>query len=418
MTPADQTRPGSPSGTSSGTSSEPSTADSWTPAACPACGADVVAGESFCEACGAALAGEVGQPTARQEARAGTEGPLDTPIALSQSVPAAPGGSSAVSTDPGSWSAASELTNAPSAPGAPAADSVPCPSCGGVIDRDGYCETCGTKAPSERDHYSEAPASWVAACCDRGIRHDRNEDAVAVAAAPEPGSRAVLVVCDGVSTSTDSDVASLAAARAARADLLDDQRRGVAAAASRATAQAAAITSAVESAHRAVIAHTAPDSTNPASCTLAVAVVEGDLLSHGSVGDSRVYWLADPTSGEPAVQLSVDDSMAQLQIAAGVSREEAEEGPQAHAIIKWLGRDSPDSTPATGSCTLTGPGWVLVCSDGLWNYASEAAELQQLVAGLSPTHPEPLALARALVRWANEQGGKDNITVALARHSG
>ena len=58
----------------------------------------------------------------------------------------------------------------------------PCASCGGVVGSDGYCETCGTKAPSERDHYVERPASWVAACCDRGIRHHRNEDATAVAA--------------------------------------------------------------------------------------------------------------------------------------------------------------------------------------------------------------------------------------------
>ncbi len=39
---------------------------------------------------------------------------------------------------------------------------------------------------------------------------------MAVAAGPELGDHAVLVVCDGVSSSTDSDVASLAAARAAR----------------------------------------------------------------------------------------------------------------------------------------------------------------------------------------------------------
>ena len=74
----------------------------------------------------------------------------------------------------------------------------PCASCGGVVGPDGYCETCGTKAPSERDHYVERPASWVAACCNRGIRHHRNEDATAVAASAEPGKRAVLVVSDGV----------------------------------------------------------------------------------------------------------------------------------------------------------------------------------------------------------------------------
>ena len=63
----------------------------------------------------------------------------------------------------------------------------PCANCGGVIGADGHCETCGTKAPTERDHYTEQPASWVAACCDRGVRHHRNEDATAVAAEPALG---------------------------------------------------------------------------------------------------------------------------------------------------------------------------------------------------------------------------------------
>jgi serine/threonine protein phosphatase PrpC len=99
----------------------------------------------------------------------------------------------------------------------------------------------------------------------------------------------------------------------------------------------------------------------------------------------------------------------------GTPRDEAEKGPQAHAITKWLGRDSPDFSPRTGSLTIGSPGWVLVCSDGLWNYASEAAAIQSLVAELSPSDSDPLALAVALVDWANGCGGKDNISVALAR---
>ena len=91
-----------------------------------------------------------------------------------------------------------------------------CAACGGAVAEDGYCGTCGARAAAPRDHFVEQPAPWVAAVCDRGIRHPRNEDAVAVAADPEPGTRAVLVVCDGVSSSIDSDVASLAGARAAR----------------------------------------------------------------------------------------------------------------------------------------------------------------------------------------------------------
>ena len=49
--------------------------------------------------------------------------------------------------------------------------------------------------------------------------------------------------------------------------------------------------------------------------------------------------------------------------------------------------------------------------------ASERAELQALVSATSAeVGTEPLALAEALVAWANAQGGRDNISVALARH--
>lgn len=269
--------------------------------------------------------------------------------------------------------------------------------------------------PVERDHYTEAPASWVAAACDRGVRHARNEDAIAVAAEADPGSRAVLVICDGVSTSEDSDLASLAGARAARDFLAAQPPVGIGSDGSQAAAVVAAIETAATAANEAVLAATRPGSPNPASCTFSALVVEGDLVVHGNVGDSRSYWLPDPGSAESPVQLSADDSMAQVRIAAGVPRGQAEEGPQAHAIFKWLGRDSPDPTPDTGSRRLAPPGWVLVCSDGLWNYASEAAALQQLVIDLGPQAPTPLALAEALVAWANGQGGKDNISVALAR---
>jgi serine/threonine protein phosphatase PrpC len=68
--------------------------------------------------------------------------------------------------------------------------------------------------------------------------------------------------------------------------------------------------------------------------------------------------------------------------------------------------------------TLTEPGWLLVCSDGLWNYCSAAQDLADLVrqtSTVSVEAAEPLALAEALVSWANAQGGQDNITAALAR---
>jgi len=68
------------------------------------------------------------------------------------------------------------------------------------------------------------------------------------------------------------------------------------------------------------------------------------------------------------------------------------------------------------SLDLDAPGWVLVCSDGLWNYCSEAQDIAALVADRARSAgSEPLVVAGALVDWANAQGGQDNITVALAR---
>jgi len=258
---------------------------------------------------------------------------------------------------------------------------------------------------------------------------------MALEADAEPGSRAVLVVCDGVSNSIDSDVASLAAARVARAVLASSRSRGMGTETSLVAAVIARLEAATNAASDAVLevsrkaksvtSVASPSSGgamsggapvgNPASCTFVAAVVEQNVVVVGSVGDSRAYWLPDAGS---ARALTVDDSFAQEQIALGVPRLEAETGPQSHAITRWLGDDAPDHTPTTASITINEPGWLLVCSDGLWNYCSPADEMAALVkrtVGSSTELVEPLALAGALVDWAIGQGGQDNITVALAR---
>ena len=344
---------------------------------CPACQSPVAVGERFCEACGA----DLGLPPAAAAPTPGVTPAALTPAALTAPAAAAPEGP------------------------------VTCHECGGDVADDGYCTQCGARAPSERNHFSEQPAPWVAAVCDRGVRHTRNEDAVALSAAPH--GHAVLVVCDGVSSSTDSDVASLAAARAARDVLSRSGAPAPGSVAVRVAASAKALVAAADAANEAVIANTTAGPGNPASCTFVAAVVNLPELVVGWVGDSRAYWL--PDDGQSRL-LTTDDSFAAEQIADGVPRATAESGPQAHAITRWLGVDAPDHTPRTVSVDLDGPGWVLVCSDGLWNYCSEAQELGALVAATSRSSgADPLPLAGALVDWANAQGGQDNITVALAR---
>lgn len=128
-----------------------------------------------------------------------------------------------------------------------------------------------------------------------------------------PGSRAVAIVCDGVSSSDDSDVASLAA-RAALAVLTAREGEEVGVLLRRAT----------EAANEAVIAGTHPAAANAASCTLVAAVVAGDAAHIASIGDSRA--LLVPATTALRRRLTVDDSLAQEDIVAGASRDEAEGG--------------------------------------------------------------------------------------------
>jgi len=283
-----------------------------------------------------------------------------------------------------------------------------CPVCGGSVGADGYCQTCGAKAPSARDHFTAAPAPWVGGVCDRGVQHVRNEDAMALWA---EGDRAVLVVCDGVSSSIDSDVAALAGAEKARDVLVALDADGLLGPDSGDSAIAQALVTATAEANRAVIAHTAPNSTNAASATFAAAVVIGDRVHYANLGDSRVYLLCQ---GDVRL-LSVDDSMAQAFIAQGMPRAEAEALPRAHAITKWLGRDATETVPRTGVQQVGAPGWLVVCSDGLWNYASTPEALATQVEAAARDGGDPAAVAARLVVWANSQGGQDNVTVALAR---
>jgi serine/threonine protein phosphatase PrpC len=351
---------------------------------CPHCGALNEPGSKFCEECGKSIS-EPGLDTTSPSGSVGSTSELDdvSPI-------------SAVTVQPGV---------APRTPDE--ALRAPCLQCGGEVDDDGYCTQCGTKAPSPRDHFEERPAPWVAGICDRGIRHTRNEDAMALAV---DGERAVLVVCDGVSNSDDSDIASLAAAKAVLGVLRSPLPKGLGVPASADAAVAKVFTDAAAAGNQAVLDTVKEVVANPPSCTLVAAVLEGDVVHYGGIGDSRVYLLPDAGGGQI---LTVDDSMAQVLIMGGTPRADAEASKQAHSITKWLGRDSPDVKPRVGRVEVNGPGWLVACSDGLWNYASEPDALRAQLDAAGSTDPH--AIATALVAFANASGGMDNITVALAR---
>ena len=320
------------------------------PGVCHRCGQPVGATDSFCESCGAELA----PPTVSDGAGGGPQA---------------------------------------------------CEACSsGRISADGFCESCGHRARSGRDH-QEADLRLVAGVTDRGLRHHRNEDAMALGTADiatAAGPAVVAVVCDGVSTSPRPDEASLVAARAAARILLAGVRTG----ADPAETSAAAVRAATE----AVAGLDGPPGDAPAA-TFVSAVVAAGSATVCWMGDSRAYWLASGP-GSTSQQLTTDDSMAEEMVAAGLlSEADALTSPVGHVVTRWIGADFSDAAPRIVGFEPPGPGVLLLCSDGLWNYQPEAAGLAELALPAALT--DPLGAARALVSFALAAGGGDNVTAVL-----
>ena len=320
---------------------------------CPACAAAVNETDVYCEACG---------------------------HDLSQPAPAVPTAPAPVASR---WVSSS---------GGPAT----CPGCGGKeFGAEGYCDNCGQRRASGMDH-NELQLGGLAAVTDKGHRHHRNEDAVGLGLLE---STVVGVICDGVSSSNRPDAASNSAVDAAMPALVTalDKRSpaGDAIGAAARAGQAAA----------ALAAGPNPGSNPPAS-TFVCAVVEPDAVTVGWVGDSRAYWLPD-ADGEPKC-LTVDDSVSARYAARGVAIPAEIPRSQAGALVRWLGADATDTVPHLHTFTPSGPGRVLVCSDGLFRYRPGAAELAEAAPRIAP-----LATAQALVQLALDAGGQDNITVAV-----
>uniref|UniRef100_UPI001CE39DD6 PP2C family protein-serine/threonine phosphatase n=1 Tax=Streptomyces pseudogriseolus TaxID=36817 RepID=UPI001CE39DD6 len=289
-----------------------------------------------------------------------------------------------------------------------------CVACrAGRVDDDGYCENCGHAQPRERDHM-EQECGPLAAVSDRGLRHHRNEDAFAVGTTtlPDGSPVSVAVVCDGVSSATRPDEASLAASGAANASLLDALPRGThpQQAMHEAILAASEAVNALADEQPAEAREHAPQQNAPA-CTIVGAVVTAGLLVVGWVGDSRAYWIPVDRSAPPA-RLTEDDSWAAQMVAAGLMGEaEAYADHRAHAITGWLGADAYELEPHTAAFKPDRPGVVVVCTDGLWNYAESADEMAEAVP--VDASARPLHAARVLVGHALDGGGHDNVTVAL-----
>jgi PPM family protein phosphatase len=140
--------------------------------------------------------------------------------------------------------------------------------------------------------------------------------------------------------------------------------------------------------------------------TLVAGVFADDKLVVGHIGDSRMYRLR----GEALTQLTVDHSLVQEQIDAGLMTEEqAQQSNNKNLVTRALGIDAEVELELQ-EFDVEVSDLYLMCSDGLSDLVSDAEITEILLeANGNITHA-----AHKLIQSANEHGGTDNISVVLA----
>lgn len=137
--------------------------------------------------------------------------------------------------------------------------------------------------------------------------------------------------------------------------------------------------------------------------TLVVACIIGDILNVANVGDSRLYLLDTDMK-----QVTRDHSWVEEMVARGaIDRKEARNHAKKNMITRAIGGDDsvlPDFFPID-----VRPGnRILMCSDGLTNMVEDA-----LIEKIILNTPALDEAAGILVDLANQNGGRDNISVIL-----
>jgi serine/threonine protein phosphatase PrpC len=141
--------------------------------------------------------------------------------------------------------------------------------------------------------------------------------------------------------------------------------------------------------------------------TLTAVLIMGDQLTLAHVGDSRAY----AVYGDGHMQvLTRDHSLVKrLEELGQLTAEEAAQHPQRNVLYRALGQVEPFEPDIT-TFPLHHPGYLFLCSEGLWGVVTER-EIYRLIA----TNPNPQQACLKLVDAANAAGGPDNITAILVR---
>ncbi len=140
--------------------------------------------------------------------------------------------------------------------------------------------------------------------------------------------------------------------------------------------------------------------------TLVVGVFQGRSLILGHIGDSRCYRLRHGA----LTQITRDHSLLQEQLDAGlISPEEAAYSMQKNLVTRALGVDG-EVELEVNEHDVEPEDLFLMCSDGLSDMVSDE-EITHVLLEQAPLEQ----VTQRLINLANANGGRDNISVLLAK---
>lgn len=137
--------------------------------------------------------------------------------------------------------------------------------------------------------------------------------------------------------------------------------------------------------------------------TVVAATIKDDVMCVANVGDSRLYVINDEIK-----QITVDHSLVEEMVRmGGIGREQARVHQDKNIITRAIGAEDEIKIDFF-QVELKKGDFILMCSDGLTNMV-EDEEIRMILLA----QRDIAGKAEALVAAANQNGGKDNITVIL-----
>ncbi len=141
--------------------------------------------------------------------------------------------------------------------------------------------------------------------------------------------------------------------------------------------------------------------------TLVTALWHDNKMVVGHIGDSRLYRLRN----SKLEQVTKDHSLLQEQIDSGlITKEQARHSQNKNLVTRAVGID-PDVEAEVHSYDVQPGDIYLLCSDGL-NDMVRDEDMQLTLSSLQANLP---LAAERLVQQANDNGGRDNVSVILVR---